>query len=191
MKIKKSLVAIMAMVILATAVIAVSYEDVTVTYVIPADIAFSTSYAGSCGTSDFACRENDGSYQGTQSQINITQTDGTVCQAAATPAVQFTNDGNTPINITARLTSSQVAGVVLKASEAYAGYESSCNEYNMSNATACVNVTAANFLVLTDDIAASGTSDVYFWCDFSNFNSGAATTGITRTMTLNSTQETA
>lgn len=157
--------------------------DTTVTFKIPADIAFSVAYPASCSSADFAFYESDGTLDGSQTHINVTQTDGSACQTAAAPAINVTNDGNTAIDITAAFTASLPAGITVKASQAATGYESSCTGTEPP-ASVCVELSDSSKL-LADGIAAGASQEIWVWADMSSFNSGAAGED-TRTLRLTS-----
>ena len=164
-------------------------KDTTVSFIIPSSISHAIGYAASCSSSDFAFVENDGTYDGTQTQINITQIDGTVCQTDSVSGLNITNNGNTEINVTFKFTSALPANVTVKSSLAYGGYESSCTLGATDTPTtgACHNITTTEALVANNIAELGGTDDIWMWADMANYNSGVAGT-IARTMRSNATQ---
>jgi len=157
--------------------------SITVTFKVPQDISFSVAYAGSCSSSDFACVESDATIDGTQTQIPITQIDGTTCQDGSNAATTVTNSGNTNINITMAFDTALPTGVTYKVSQSSTGYESTCSE-NEPPTSGCVTISTSAKTVIAN-LAAGSSEDLWHWCDFSNFNSGAAGS-VTRSLTLTS-----
>ncbi len=172
------------MLVLMSLIVIADTDDTTVTFIIPQSIAHSLAYAASCTSSNFACIESDGSYQGTQNYINITQIDGTPCQAAGTPAVTITNNGNANLNVTWQFTSALPSGVTFKVGNTSTMWQSSCSLSATSTwvASQCKTVTDSTASKVAYNLAASGTEQIWAACDFNNFNSGQSTTGITRTL---------
>jgi len=157
--------------------------SITVTFKVPQDISFSVAYAGSCSASDFACVESDATIDGSQTQISITQIDGTACQTASAPALNITNSGNTNIDITMAFSTALPSGVTYKVSQSSSGYESTCSETTPPT-TGCMTVSTTSKTAISS-LAAGSSQELWNWCDFSNFNSGAAGSD-TRTLTLTS-----
>ena len=164
-------------------------QTTTVKFIIPSSVSHSIGYAGSCGSSDFAFLESDGTKDGTQTEINVTQGDGTECQNGSTSAITITNNGNDYINITLNFTSALPSGVTVKASNSSNGYESTCSltEADIPVSGQCKIVNNTVDALLSYNLTASSTEDVWLWADFSSFNSGLATGagGITRTLQTN------
>ena len=133
--------------------------------------------------SDFAFVECDSTIDGTQTQINVTQIDGTACQSSTLPATNITNSGNTNINITGIFTAALPAGITVKVSQVTDGYQSSCSEAEPLT-TDCVTVATAS-KTLISNLASSSAKELWWWCDMSGFNSGAAGSD-TRTLNLTS-----
>lgn len=173
--------------VVALAAFAVAEADTyTVTWVIPSSVAHSASYGGACDSTKLYFTDEDSTSDGTMAKINVSSdadANSAYCQDAASGVITLTNNGNTDINITAKI-SSALSGVTLKMATAYAGYEANCSGA-VADAT-CANINAT-FVLLEPNLAAAGTEEFWMWTDMSNFNSGAATSGITRTMTTNAT----
>ncbi len=162
----------------------------TVSFIIPSSISHVIGYAASCGSSDFAFVENDGTYDGTQTRINVTQIDGTVCQTDSVSGLNISNTGNDIINVTFKFTSALPSGIVVKASLAEGGYEASCSLAAADTPTtgACHNVTDSEEVLVANDLTAlTGTEDVWMWADMTDYNSGVSVT-MTRGMQSNATQ---
>ena len=161
----------------------------TVSFIIPSSISHAIGYAASCATNDFAFVENDGTKDGTQTKINVTQTDGTVCQTDTVSALNISNTGNDAINVTFNFTSALPSGIVVKTSIAYGGYESACTlgATDTPTAGACHNITTTEALVANDIVALTGSEEIWMWADMEDYNSGVAVT-MTRDMKSNATQ---
>ena len=164
-------------------------DTTTVSFIIPSSISHAIGYAASCSTSDFAFVEQDGTFDGTETRLNVTQIDGTTCQTDSVPIINITNTGNDAINITFKFTSALPSGIVVKASLAEAGYEASCTlgATDTPTAGACHNITTTQAIVANNLTALTGYEEIWMWGDMNDFNSGVAAT-ITRTMNSNATQ---
>ena len=159
--------------------------QVTVTFKVPAAIAFGIAYAGGCSAGDFAFVESDSTFDGNQDYINVTQIDGTACQSNTLPAINITNNGNTNINITGIFTSALPSGTTVKVSQVNSGYEATCSETEPPT-TGCATLATTSKTLITN-LADGSSKELWWWCDMSNFNSGAAGSD-TRTLNLTSVQ---
>ncbi|PLW80007.1 hypothetical protein C0585_04940 [Candidatus Woesearchaeota archaeon] len=128
----------------------------TIRFEVTSSTSMSVSYQSPCTQSSFACRWNGG----TMTEINITANDGSECQNGADYALRITNDGTIPIDVAMNLNES-TSGVTLKYST---------GSYDYAGASTITTTSADT----TTSLGVSSDADYWFWCDFSNFNSGAS-----------------
>lgn len=187
MKRLRNILALLICISLATYAYAVT-TGITITFVIPTTYSHSISTQTPCTITDFACKESDGTYEGTQNNINITQIDGTSCQTSTNPAIVITNNGNSPTNVSINASTAMPTGVELKAMNTSTSWLNDCNmtatSYWDATGIGCKNVTNTENTLLALDLAKDGTESIWMACDFTSFNSGAATSTVTRVLNL-------
>lgn len=182
---KKIGVVLTAMALLCVTVMA-DQQDTTVTFKVPSSISHSIAYAAACANNDFAFVESDGTKDGTQTMINVTQIDETACQTDAVPAMNISNTGNSAINVTMNYTAAVPAGTTTKASQTFAGYEAgACTDDQPPDGNVCLTITDTSKTIILN-LAADAAQEIWLWCDMSNFNGGAAGTD-TRTLRTTAT----
>lgn len=159
-------------------------EETTVTFVIPTSIDHSVAYGASCSSSLFYFVETDATKDGTQGGLNVTSdaAGANKCQNTTLSAMTISNVGSVNANITANFTAALPSGITVKVGQNYTAYESSCTGPPV-NESQCGNVSIGAPIVVIEDLTAqTGTDDLWWWCDMSDFNSGVATSGIARTL---------
>lgn len=190
MKTKKGLIGLLGLVVLLIGGIyaLADSETTTLTFVIPSEVDHSISYTSPCSTSVFYFIESDSNKNGTQTHINVTDASSNPCQNVSTASMTINNIGSVNVNVTTNITDSALpSGITLKVAQNDTGYESTCSGPPV-NETDCASITyGAAVTVITDLTAQTGTDDLWWWVDMSNFNNGVATTGITRTLSTHGT----
>ena len=175
--------------LLMVAFVLAESDSTTVTFVIPASVSHSLSYGGSCSSSNFYFVEGDATIDGTQAGINATSDSAgsNLCENATVAGIVISNIGSVNVNMTANFTAALPTGVVMKVSLNASGYQASCTG-TVPTTAVCANVSTTAVTIVNSLTAVSGTQNTWWWTDFSNFNSGVATTGIARTLNTNAVQ---
>jgi hypothetical protein len=178
----KLLVAMMVMLSLVGTVLA-DTTSTTVTFVIPSYVAHSVSYGSTCDSSNFFFVESDAVKDGTQTKINVTTSSAgtTYCQNTTMAAMTLTSASSVAINVSGNFTAALPSGITIKAAHNWSGYEAGACTGTAANTT-CVSVSNNNALLKGNLATPGGTQNIWWWCDMSSFNSGVATTGVTRTL---------
>jgi hypothetical protein len=149
----------------------------TVTFKIPAAVAHTNAFKSPCSSSVFFFVEADATKDGTQTVINVSNSDASVyCQDGTDPAMNITNSGNAAINVSANVTAALPANLTLKASKIAGGYIELCTNAEPPT-TGCVswNVTTySTQRVLASNLAIGATQGIFWWTDMANYRSGAA-----------------
>lgn len=192
MRIKKKtlllLTSVIALLIVAGVVLA-DTESTTVTFVIPTSVDHSISYgtvAATCSSANFFFVESDAIKDGTQTAINVSgNVNGDLCQNSSVSATVINNVGSVNVNVSANFTAALPAGVTVKAKQ---GSSPSLPCPGSEYATATTVPNGAAVLIAQNISAQVGNAKVCWWADFSNFNGGVATTGITKTLTTHAVQ---
>ena len=173
MKIRSLVVlGVILMIALTTSVLA-NTVSTTVTFVIPSSVVHSVSYGASCSSSNFYFVENDATINGVQTAINVSSDSAgtSPCQDGTNPSMILNNIGSVSIDVAANFTTALPTGVTVKTASTAGGY---------SGATTVPHGAAVS--IATSIAAQTGTQDKWWWADFDNYNSGAATS---QTRTLN------
>lgn len=159
-------------------------QTTTVTFVIPSSISHTVFYGQSCSDSAFYFVDEDGTYDGSMAKINVSS-DSTAnanwCQNVTSAGMLLDNTGNDEVNFTAKW-DSDLAGIDLIAGINWSSYGTECDGIPGYAAGNCTNITDSSTLIANNSGSGTNTS-IWWWVIMDNFNSGAATTGITRTLT--------
>lgn len=168
-------------------------QTFTVTFSIPSSISHSLSYGsvvgeGTCSNSIFYFREGDGTIDGSQGMINVSDASGNACQNTTVSALSITNNGNTAVNVT-EMMNATVTGVVVRVSQQATQISNTSSCIGIGANQGCANITAVPITVVYG-LASSGTANLWHWADFSSADvgAGAGSAGsTTRLVTTNAT----
>lgn len=117
-------------------------------WAIPTDTTFSIAFAGGETSVDFTCTAQ------TENEVEPdSQDDG-----ASTPIIVVTNDGNIALNFSCNLTAAKPAWATITVSET-----------NTIASGSTFDTTAVEF---SDNVAASGTANMYIWTNVSSAAAG-------------------
>lgn len=167
----KKIAVLIALALVAMGVYAATDDSTIIYFQIVSSTAMSVAEQSPCdATTNFHCRWTSG----TQTEINISKADGTTCQDDTNPAATITNDGTVTLDINMSINDSLPTGVETKYYIDSYDYGSAI-EFNETTQT------------IKSSLAPAGTTDVWIWCDFDNFNGGVATT-VTRKVYYNATE---
>lgn len=151
----------------------------TVTFKIPTSVAITNTYNSPCSDSVFFFVENDGTYDGTQTQVNASDAAAaTFCEIDGSAAFDVANGGNAPTDIFINFTTALPAGVTFKISQVASGFGvAGVCDSAAPPTTGCIAISATNTTTaykIANDVAAAGNMSFHTWVTMASFNAGAA-----------------
>ncbi len=173
---KSKIAIVFLVVVLASSLIAFADTITTpVRFLLPTTISFTLSVPGNNATS-FSSGQTTTTIRFNSTITNTIKLNATPAggaqQTAAIPIFNYTNTGNTYLNITVNFSTALPAGVTVRAGWADGAYQSSCTASVIPSTTACVNVTAGGNVAVANLSTTGGAGgsfrDVWLWADYNS-----------------------